>query len=1177
MKRRMEQLLNGRFIYQAPKLVLSDSRLDLKAPADDSLQGELFFAAEDNSRVKGMLSSTHRRIVLEKDKFSGNAIHIRYAVDTRGLKNGERFEGLITISCPLEEVNIPVCVKVEEPKVLAFGGEVRSLDGFVKLAKSSPREAFRLYTHEDFVRLLRGKDAVYLSLYRGMSRNPVTYQHMEEFLVAAGKKEPIAVHLDKEEKRFENLKHSQKDTLYVYKNTWGFVRMEIDTVGDFLQIEKRQVSSEDFIGSVYGLEYIVRKDRLRKGKNYGSIQIHTVYGTLTYKLMVSLPSEREEIQIKKKQSRAMLLRQLLSYKMGELSVSAWKEAVAGELSEAESQGRMDVFSYLYLSYVYYENENAAEALAACWPVRELVFSGEEAELAGMTLYLKKLVGILDISDEELREKILQLRVEKQESFPLLWVWLACNPGLSAARKLIEYERIFSSGCVSPFLYAQVWEIFDKDVNQLKKLTPLAVHSLLLAARMGRLSPELAAKTACLARHEKDFNRLLYRVLEKCYEICPDKEVLTAILSLIMRGSPHKPEYFRWYSLAVQQQLRMTGLYEYYIETMQTPFVGVFPQVIRLYFAYNNRLTDQQKAFVYANVIRNKEADRVTYQSYREAMGRFALEQLKKGRINQDYALIYREFITKLTDKEMAEAMAAVLFTAEVTCRDKKIRSVLVVSPYLTQEMKYPMQGGRAYIQLYTGDEQILFEDERKRRYGTTIQSEVRWLFKPEEYVDSCLDRRAEYFGLFVHQMIPQLDKLEVTETNIESFQRIGEDERFVESCRETARTRVLEYYTKHEKEELPDQVLKMITEEHFAAKNKALVVKTMLQRRMYVGAFDLLCHYGYEHIDTRLLYNLCTQMIVSSNYAENEEQIYLAFELFGRNKVNEVILMYLRDTYVGPLELMDELRDRLKQKGMDTRPLDEELLILSMYVRKPLRHPWEILSSYLTGTVNEVVSEAFLTFCAFRWLMADEVLEGGLTGQLEQLVENKEECNPVCRLAILKDYVYRDKLGAEQKTCAKKQLEWLNREGVRLPFYKDLPADLIQAYQLEDRLFIEEKAGPEDKITIYYRMPGAGQQPGEYKSEPMKNMFQGIFVKEFLLFYGETLEYYLVTEHGGVKQKSEIKKAACGQADISGKTKYQLLNRILAAKHLRRGPEFEQLTEEYLKQDALSKQAFTIL
>ena len=75
---------------------------------------------------------------------------------------------------------------------------------------------------------------------------------------------------------------------------------------------------------------------------------------------------------------------------------------------------------------------------------------------------------------------------------------------------------------------------------------------------------------------------------------------------------------------------------------------MLPQVIRMYFVYNNTLSSRKRASVYANVIRNKEVDKATYQSYKKAMEQFALESLEQGKISQDYAAIYQECIEKIT-------------------------------------------------------------------------------------------------------------------------------------------------------------------------------------------------------------------------------------------------------------------------------------------------------------------------------------------------------------------------------------------------------------------------------------------------------------------------------------------------------------------------------------------------
>ena len=60
----------------------------------------------------------------------------------------------------------------------------------------------------------------------------------------------------------------------------------------------------------------------------------------------------------------------------------------------------------------------------------------------------------------------------------------------------------------------------------------------------------------------------------------------------------------------------------------------------------------------------------------------------------------------------------------------------------------------------------------------------------------------------------------------------------------------------------------------------------------------------------------------------------------------------------------------------------------------------------------------------------------------------------------------------------------------------------------------------------------------------MRNMYQGIFVKEFLLFYGEKMEYYLTFTNRQGEGKTEVKTVSMTGEPKAGKTRYQLLNQM---------------------------------
>ena len=64
--------------------------------------------------------------------------------------------------------------------------------------------------------------------------------------------------------------------------------------------------------------------------------------------------------------------------------------------------------------------------------------------------------------------------------------------------MLELEKMEQMDCISPFFYMAVWKIIHRDINQLKKLSPMILHTLLFAAHAGRLTEEMAVKTVWLS-------------------------------------------------------------------------------------------------------------------------------------------------------------------------------------------------------------------------------------------------------------------------------------------------------------------------------------------------------------------------------------------------------------------------------------------------------------------------------------------------------------------------------------------------------------------------------------------------------------------------------------------------------------------------------------------------------
>ena len=97
MKKRIEQLLNGKFIYEQPGLLFSQDRIFATLKAGETTKDEIYFGTDDNRRISGFVTSSDRRLVPGFDRFSGTTVRMPYGVDAEGMKPGESFDGCVLL------------------------------------------------------------------------------------------------------------------------------------------------------------------------------------------------------------------------------------------------------------------------------------------------------------------------------------------------------------------------------------------------------------------------------------------------------------------------------------------------------------------------------------------------------------------------------------------------------------------------------------------------------------------------------------------------------------------------------------------------------------------------------------------------------------------------------------------------------------------------------------------------------------------------------------------------------------------------------------------------------------------------------------------------------------------------------------------------------------------------
>lgn len=1173
----MEQLLNGRFEYEVPHLLLSETEVTLTLHEGQNFRGELTIGAEDGRKVKGFVTTDHQRIVLAKNHFQGTADTVEYGVDTSGLQAGDEISGKITISSNLEERFVKVHVSIVKKAVIISGQEIHSLDSFVELAAHNFGEAYRFFVKKEFVHLLEKEAPDKLPLYQGLSHKPVTFQHLEEFLIAAGKKEPVMLSAEQPENMVLAVEQPQKETLYLYKNTWGYVRMEVEVQGDFLEVEKKVITSEDFIGSVYGLEYIIHQEKLGDGRHYGKITVRQGKQELNFELEI-LNKEKyvpKQNHTKRDRQIAAIARGYLDLAVHKRDYRTWYQNTWDEIEQLEKTGGDTAWVILGKTWLYESHEETGKAKEMIHQLKEHPELLDTAEKRGAYLYLSWKLKLSDISHSELVTSLETLVHQERSSYFLLKLQIASDDSWqqSLTRQLYAMELCYECGCKSPLLYLDAAQLYLRQEGQLRRISPFTVQVLKFAQKEEILSEELLKRAAYLTETMKTFDQNIYQVLISGYERFPSDPVLEAICKLIMKGRPVRKEYFPWYAKAVERNIRITRLYEYYIETMDASFDEMLPQVIRMYFSYSNTLASQKKARIYANIIKNREKDRYTFQEYRPAMEVFAARQIQKGRINPEYAALYRTFIRTPEDPESAKAIAKVLFTWRVMCENPKITRVIVCHPAMAGEVSYPMTDQGAYIRLYGKSAQILLEDEQRRRYAVTEKCQLEPLWEDEKMADACGRFEIENPGLLLYLCGEREEEMELTRENLVWYQQAARENAFSDSYRRKVRKKLLEYYLSHPEEQETQAAVSEMEDIRYAKVNRVGTIELLVRYGHYSRAFALTERYGYEKIPTTCLLRLAHAMILEKEFTEEEELLYLAQYVVKQGVYDEIVLCYLRDYFAGSIEDMCSLWDKIKGFQMESDTLEERILTWALFVRSHPKWEQEILESYIRQSGKEDVILAYLTYLCIDYFMDGKQLSEKIFAYLKRIWKKGWELDEICHLALLKYLSARKQLTREEEEDAQTLLLAFTKKGLRFSFYQNLPEHLTEGFQIGDRIFIEERQRAEAKVTIHYRT----DTEHAWKSEPMRNMYQGIFVKEFLLFYGEKLEYYLTFENSQGEGKTETRTVSMNGEPGEGKTRYQLLNQMLAARALGNEAKAKMACQCYQQQEAMVRTCFALI
>lgn len=1154
MKEKIEQLANGIFEYDRPYLIISEEIIDIIVESGKTYKGNFTICCSDNTELKGLIYSSNRLMTCNITTFIGTEIEVEYEFLGNNIESGVTIEGAIQVVSNYEEVELPFKVKIESPYCLTSLGKMKDLFQFANLAQADWTEALSLFQSKDFERVFLHNEPKVKVIYEKLKKSRNINQALEELLITIHKKSKVNVFVDK-----KNLEYNIKDDMFmekliVNKENWGYVEIRISSDTQFIKLERKKILADNFIGSTYQLEYVIDPKYMRLGNNYGNITLKTVYQTIVIPIIckkTNFQYKRDETRKELKKSNKAFLENYLQFRTGKINVEKYKNLTVDSIYYAKAYGHT-IFCDLMQVHHYIISGKIEDATILLEKIseNEKELKSEKPELYAAFLYLNALINNDKVYIGEIIKKIKKIYEKEISNWKYLWFLLYLDEKYekNIQLKFKHIQEQFKLGCTSPIMYFEACMLINQDASLLIELGKFELQFISFGIKNNYIQKEAREQITYLVSRMKYFNHLVYRILEKMYEQNQTKDILSAICSLLIKGNQVNKKYFKWFRLGVLEQLRITELYEYYMYTFNDEDEKEIDPNVLLYFIYNSNLNDKKKAILYANIIKNKEKNQTIYYSYSKQMEIFVLKQIELKNISNNLSVIYKEILTKdMINLSTAKALPSIAFKHQIVCNNPNIVGVLVTHDELMEEVYVPLVDKIADIDVFTDNMNIFLVDNYENRYATTIEYTIHKLMNSEEFLPKCFDLNLSSKLLLLNLGEKAQRNQRYDEKSLEIRRQIIKLEGITGNyLRDYTKDLITYYYDNYDPEVLESYLLKIDLDLlGFNERNK--IIEIIIIRGIQASAMEALNKYGFEGISIKRLFNFCSKIIRVSEFEKNDLLVSLSHYVFKTGRFyDENILKYLSEFYYGTTNEMYEIWKAAKETKLNISALEERLLAQMLFSESYVKNSCAVFVSYYEKEPDSIICKAFLSYSSYKYLIKERVIQAELFKYIKLIASESD----IARIAALKHFSNLSEFSSDDVKFIEDGLEFYVRKGIILPFYKKFVGKLKIPHHIIDKEYVEYISDPKNVISINYVLEG--EEKEDYQIEIMKNIFHGIHVKEFLLFYNEKLQYYITEKDAmeviiGISGDIELDDDVIGHDE----KRYDALNMILFTKEMK--------------------------
>lgn len=1181
MRARIGQIAAGRFNGTKPILVFSEETIDLSVIEGRSEAGSFVIESTNQIKICGIVYSTNPRMECLNPHFEGEKVRIRYQFNSKGLTEGDTCEGKFVIVCNQIEYSLSFCARITRLYAEASTGAVKSLDDFTRLAASNWDEAYHLFYNRNFLNTIP-YDNVYERLtYEGFACARPSGQNMEEFLIGVNKKQPVSISVDKSEEIFMASKEPQSGCFTITKDNWGYTEIRLRTDCEFIKLSKPVLTLDDFIGKTYLYEYIIDASAMHAGRNFGRIYIDGVYQSFTIDITAGVRDDDgsiSDIAVTKdiKECMVGIMELYTSFRLKRIVTGVWANETISILNHLHALMPDEHMYELMKAQAFIINRQRQEAK---WILDDFKHSNpdKKAPIWGYYLYLMTLLEREPSYVDNMTHEVELIFYENPDSVLLFWVLLFLRDQYfdDSAGKLKDIKYWVLRGCSSPYLYIEAYYLISQDPYLIKELSVFELRILSWAVKEKALTKELAGAIFEAVDLAGGFDNGVYELLTAAYEICPEAEYVGIICSYLIKGHKNDTCFHKWFELGIENKLRLTGLYESYLLTMNDRQISPVPKVIQMYFSFDNKLPYRKLAVLYNNIIAAKETEPEVYHKYRKAMGRFAMDQVQLRHIDDNLAVLYEDMLELgFINEELSAAFSDIIYTHKLIVFDKRIVRAIIYQNEMKEPQIVPVTDQCAYFELFSNDYVILFEDSRGYRYVKSISYRLQRLMDAEKYLDRCISLSPDRPQYIVSHFKNVRDYSDFTKDDLKLFKPVFYSESFSDSYKAVMGYRILKYCQLHDYEDYVRPFLQSINFDTLQKDARKYLIDMLVSNRLYEKAYDMAMEYGIDMLAAASKVVLCENAL-KVQHVDDDFMVQLAISAFKTGKYSDLVLKYLCENYTGPTDELINLWHAADKFSISSMKLDERILEQGIYTQIEPEKISDIFMEYYKRAGNEKLILAYISLVAHGYLHSGGCKADFIFDIIEKRFIGNRTLNDACQLALLKHFAEKTDITQAELEIEDTLLKYYIYNNMYFDFFARLDYRLLEKYFIYDKAFLQYESTPGTHVVLHYSRDEDGE---EFNSEDMVEMYDGIYVKTFVIFFGELIRYYITEEHDNSIEVKESNRLTCnnipGDNDHS---RYNLINEMIISDTLSDETTLKSNIDEYKRLDAATKQLFKLI